>query len=341
MKKYTLLAVSMVLTVSSCQSQEDSNIPSTPTQPSAFYSIGISGSKDDVQSTTEQGIVLMGGGTDVDAAMKWMIEKSGGGDFLIIRASGSTGYNSYVFGLGAVNSVETLLLDSKSKASKTEVGNRIREAEALFIAGGDQSNYVNFWSGTPVEDAINYLINDKKVPVGGTSAGCAVLSEFIFDAQQGSVITSEALANPYDPLVSISESFIQAPFLANTIADQHYTQRGREGRHITFLARMQKDFSVALPQGIGVDEQTAVCIDQNGNASVYGVGSAYFLISEETGPEVCLANQPLTWDRDDNAIRVYTFEGSIAGTPAFNLMEWPTTTPTKYWFVENGVLKKN
>jgi hypothetical protein len=33
----------------------------------------------------------------------------------------------------------------------------IRSAEALFIAGGDQSNYVDFWKNTPVEDAISFV----------------------------------------------------------------------------------------------------------------------------------------------------------------------------------------
>jgi cyanophycinase len=37
---------------------------------------------------TEAGFVLAGGGKDVEEAMKWMIERSGGGDFVILRASG-------------------------------------------------------------------------------------------------------------------------------------------------------------------------------------------------------------------------------------------------------------
>ncbi len=31
----------------------------------------------------------------------------------------------------------------------------IRNAEAVWIAGGDQSNYIRYWKDTPVEDAIN------------------------------------------------------------------------------------------------------------------------------------------------------------------------------------------
>jgi cyanophycinase len=335
MKQAFLPTCLLLLAALSCDSQENET---TTTQPENYYSIGLAGNAADVQTATQGGIVLMGGSTDVDQAMQWMLARSGGGDVVILRATGSTGYNQYLFELASVNSVETLLIDSKTKAQQPAVGKRIREAEALFIAGGDQANYVNFWSNTEVSAAINYLINEKKVPVGGTSAGCAVLSRWIFDARQGSVISTEALANPYNTLVSVSESFIQAPFLENTLADQHYAQREREGRQVVFLARMKKDLGVAQPKGIGVDEKTAVCIDHEGNATVFGSSKAYFLQATSI-PETCSNNQPLTWKADGNAIGVHVFQGSSAGTTAFNLSTWPAATI--FWSVENGVLKKN
>ncbi len=121
-----------------------------PTQSLPATSIGLVGSAEDITTRTEAGFVLAGGGKDVDAAMKWMIDRSGGGDFVIIRASGSTGYNDYLFDLGKLNSVETLLIDSRDKALDTETGNKIRQAEALFIAGGAQLHYVNYWCHSAV-----------------------------------------------------------------------------------------------------------------------------------------------------------------------------------------------
>lgn len=149
-------------------------------QSSSKVSIGLVGDSTDVKTETEFGVVLMGGSTDVDEALQWMIRKSGGGDFVIIRASGSTGYNDYIKELGNANSVETLLIDSHEKSQRKTTGDQIRNAEALFIAGGDQSNYVKFWKDTEVSEAIRFLIDVKKVPIGGTSAGCAVLSDYIF-----------------------------------------------------------------------------------------------------------------------------------------------------------------
>ena len=337
MKKF--LSPVLLSLVLSCSAQETQLSPSDPVNVSGYESIGILGDKRDVTVTTQFGIALVGGSTDVDEALQWMISKAQGGDVVIIRASGSTGYNDYIYGLGNVNSVETLMIDSRSKAMNQKVANRIKEAEMLFIAGGDQANYVNFWKDTPVSEAIQYLIDVKKIPIGGTSAGCAVLSDIIFDALHDTVISGEALNEPYDEKVSLSKSFMRVPFLENTISDQHYSQRAREGRHVVFMARMMKDFGVQQPKGIGVDEKTAVCVDKEGNAQVFGTNKAYFIIGS-TLPEACVPNTPLTWDQDDKALSVYSFQGSSTGTPAFNLHAWPTGTPTENWFVEQAVLKR-
>lgn len=335
MKKSIVLTFSILLTISACQSQEEvSNIKKSPTT----NSLGLTGSKEDVITESSSGIVLMGGGTDVENALRWMISKSGGGDFVIIRASGSTGYNDYTYNLGGVNSVETLLLDSRKKANDPAVGKRIREAEALFIAGGDQSNYMNFWADTEVSAAIQYLVAEKKIPIGGTSAGCAILSEYVFDAKEGSALSEEVLLNPYHATVSLSKSFIELPYLKNVIADQHYSQRNREGRQVVFIARMMKDFGVTNAQGIGVDEKTAVCIDEGGNAVVFGLGNAYFINSKGLAPEKCETAQALHWHNNEEALLVKIVAGNAEGNPAFNLLQWPDTAD-QYWYVENGVLK--
>jgi len=306
-------------------------------QDSLRASIGRVGSSRDTLTNSQPGYILAGGGKDVDAAMKWLLARSGGGDVVIIRASGSTGYNDYLYELGKVNSVETLLIDSREKAMLSETATKIRNAEALFIAGGDQWNYVKYWKDTEVSKAISYLIKEKKVAVGGTSAGCAVLSEFIFDAQFDTVVSEDALANPYLQAVSISKSFIAMPFLKNTIADQHYSQRTRQGRHVTFMARMMQDYKIKNPKGIAVDERTAVCIDAEGRAWVFGSGKAFFL-SAKKKPEQCISGEPLTWDQDGMAITVWSYQATEEGTIAFNLNKWPTRKPNEYWSVREGRL---
>jgi cyanophycinase len=45
------------------------------------YSYFRVGNPNDISATTTPGTVLMGGGTDVDAAFQWMCQRSGSGDF--------------------------------------------------------------------------------------------------------------------------------------------------------------------------------------------------------------------------------------------------------------------
>ena len=93
-------------------------------------------STSDVNTACTAGTVLMGGGADVDAAFTWMINKSGGGDFVVIRATGTNAYNNYIYGLGSANSVETFLINSITLANDSAIVQTIRKAEAVFFAGG-------------------------------------------------------------------------------------------------------------------------------------------------------------------------------------------------------------
>ena len=202
---------------------------------------------------------------------------------------------------------------------------------------------MNYWKNTPVENAINYLINTKHVTVGGTSAGLAILGGSYFSAANGTVTSSQALKNPYNKYMTIGQSdFVSAPNMQNVITDSHYTQRDRQGRHITFLAKMMKDFGNTTVKGIGVDEQTAVCIDENGLGKVYGINQAYFLQNNTLAAETCTSGSPLKWVRANQAIKAYKISGSPAGNGSFNAATWVLTGGTSYYYyVNNGILVQN
>ena len=139
------------------------------------------GNKNDIQTKPAPGIAMMGGGSDLDEAFRWLCQKGNGGDFLILRASGSDAYNPYINGLCKLNSVATLILSDRQAAQDPAVAEIIRQAEVVFIAGGDQANYIRAWKDTPVQDAINANLAEGK-PIGGTSAGLAVQGEFVYGA---------------------------------------------------------------------------------------------------------------------------------------------------------------
>jgi cyanophycinase len=256
-------------------------------------------------------LVLMGGGPDVDDAFKWMIKKAGGGNFVIIRSRGTDAYNPYVYAMGGVTSVETITIPSREAASDPFVIARIQGAEALFIAGGDQSDYVKFWKGTPVQTAIEALAS-KNIPIGGTSAGLSVMSKFVFSALNGTITSAAALANPYDKEVTLERDFLTLPDMGGLIVDPHMDARDRMGRLITFMARIVNDGWTGSVHGLGVDVETALLVE-GGNATRVGAGSAYFLRTVGL-PEVCKPKTPLTY-RNITTQR-------LSGGASFDMRNW-------------------
>src|SRR6187431_145758 len=249
--------------------------------PRAQYDYYLTGNAGDAAGVTQFGLGLMGGGTDVDALFTWMGARAGGGDFVVIRASGADGYNQYVYDLAPFDSVETLVLKNRAASSDDFVLQTIRNAEALFIAGGDQSDYVNDWKGTPVEDAIHELAT-RGVPIGGTSAGTAILSEFIYAAQRQSVTSSQALADPFNRNITLDRDFLVLRFLHGIITDQHLIERDRIGRTLTFMARIVSDGWAAESKAIAIDRETAVLVDDSAHATIvanadHATPYAYFM----------------------------------------------------------------
>ena len=107
------------------------------------YTYARVGNASDVATAVTSGVVMMGGSTDVDAAFQWQCGLSGNGDFLVIRATGTDAYNPYIRALcPASNSVATLIIPSTTAANHATVLQLVQKAEAIWIAGGDQSNYV-------------------------------------------------------------------------------------------------------------------------------------------------------------------------------------------------------
>jgi hypothetical protein len=157
------------------------------------------------------------------------------------------------------------------------------------------------------------------VPIGGTSAGVNVLSQYIYSAEDTKgAVSSDVLANPYSSEISLDQNFLSVPslphsqpvmaqpalpYLENTIIDPHFFERDRMGRTVTFLARLVEDpqWTPPSPPGgptslpgtmaIGIDQSTALLIDTAGptagDATVIGnspTNHMYFLTTITVTP---------------------------------------------------------
>lgn len=313
------------------------------------YTSYFTGNTTDIVTNPTGGVCLMGGATENDNAMKWFLQKANGGDILVLRTSGSDGYNNYFYStLGIpVNSVETIVCNNAAASNEAYVLQKIQQAEAIWFAGGDQWTYISYWRNTPVSNAINQAIQQRNIVIGGTSAGMAIQGKYYFSAQNGSVTSATALSNPFNSLVTVAATpFIDNNHLNNLITDTHFDNPDRKGRLATFLSRIFTDYGV-YSKAIACDEYTAVCIDTDGIAKVYGDfptndDNAYFVQSNceltVQSPENCTAGNPLTWNLNSQALKVYRIKGNATGSNTFNLNNWEVGNGGSWlnWSVTNG-----
>ena len=293
----------------------------------------------DVSASSRPGFALMGGGTDLDEAFQFLCDRAGGGDFLVLRATGDDDYNSYIRGLCHLNSVATLIIPSRAAAADPFVATTIQRASAIFISGGDQANYIRFWMNTPVQTAINQAIRHG-VPIGGTSAGLAVLGEYIYSAQADkpddpNLDGKSALADPFGARITLTHGFLEIPVLKGIITDTHFARRDRMGRLLAFLARLNEPDGKPGEKplgvwGIGVEERAAVLLEPDGEGRVIGYGNAYFVDASEAKGAL-QRGKPLTFG---------PFEvQKVAPGGTFYLNSWAGDAITYKLSVEAGKLR--
>ena len=283
---------------------DDAGVPDGgPLTATVFPRVGAP--TDSVFNPAGPGLVLMGGGADVDQAFVWMRSTLAGtlgqpaGDVVVLRATGTNAYDAYIAGLAPFNSVQTVLLPPPSTLTDLRTAAAlVDKAEAVFFAGGDQSHYAA-WAGTELLLAVQRVYARGGV-VGGTSAGLAVLGQFVFDARVASVTSAEALANPFAAGVTFTRGALRFGPLDLALTDTHFGARDRFGRLTAFMARQHADGAVpggAQVLGLGVDQAAAVVVNAAGQGRLVrdsgSTGVAYFVLG---GPATqVVAGQPLVY----------------------------------------------
>lgn len=256
---------------------------------------------------TEFGLALMGGGGTVDAAFAFIARHAGGGHIVILRAVSDDSFDpddgnygqSFVKKWGPVASAETIVFHNRAAARDPRVTNALANADGIFLAGGDQSNYIRYWKGTPVQELLNAHVRANR-PIGGSSAGLAVLGHYCYTAFDGGSMESKvALANPFDAGVTLESDFLHYRWLEDVITDTHFSARHRLGRLIAFIVRLNRGAETHDGAhrifGVGVDEHTALLVDANGTARLArGSAGSAWIVAQTKQPSVLREGSPLS-----------------------------------------------
>ncbi|MDP5277485.1 cyanophycinase [Sphingomonas sp. DG1-23] len=263
----------------------------------AYYEIGDVAAP--TPAPTRQAMMLMGGGEWPRDAFRWFTARAGHGHLVVLRASGAGDAGEEIYrDIGGVLSVQTIVFSDRAAASDPRVLDILRKADGIFLAGGDQANYVRFWKDTPVAELLNAHVR-KGRPIAGTSAGLAILGGTAYGAMDGgSVDSPTALADPAGPAVTLVTDFLHMPRLAHVVTDTHFAARDRLGRLIAFVAAARQRDSRAV--GIGVDEESALCVEADGTARLHTRNGGFAWLVEPSGKPKLRPGAALDW----RAIRV-------------------------------------
>ncbi|MBK25276.1 MAG: hypothetical protein CME70_14875 [Halobacteriovorax sp.] len=260
---------------------------------SSYYSYRKIGTVKDRKLINKKSFTMFGGGKNEPLGMKRFLSKVKGGNLLVISGKDILNHRyTHDFWRMAeefevpLASVETFSFHHKKAGDTKELLELLKRADGVFFTGGDQSKYILRIKGTK----FHRELLKRNLPIAGTSAGLAIMGEYIFSAKFGGLRSSTVLKRPHSKYISIEKDFFYSPLIGSVITDTHFSNRDREGRLLGFMFKAQFDFGLSSVFGIGVDEHTSLHITHDQKMTSYGVGSVWLYKSldskviEQEGP---------------------------------------------------------
>lgn len=229
-------------------------------------------------------IVWVGGGSEDEDGWSnepysWMVNQSQNKKVAVISYDDADNWiPNYFKSLGAVEA-DNIKLDSRAIADQQATYDLLMQYDVFFFKGGDQSFYYTYYKDTKTQQAIVDKFNAGGV-ISGTSAGMAILSHVIYSGQAGYLYPDDVLQDFKDSDMTLRNDFL--PFMPGFIVDTHVTERGRGARLMGFMANWYAATGEMLI-GVGVDDRTALCIDENNIGNVYGTGTVSIYSAAQIG----------------------------------------------------------
>ncbi|EES49101.1 cyanophycinase [Clostridium botulinum] len=219
-------------------------------------------------------LIIIGGGEDKEGKKEILkrvcasIDKDK--DILLI-ATIATEYpkeaaNKYkkAFGELKVKNIRVLDISERMDSFNEENVELIRNSSLIFFTGGDQLRITSLIGGSPIYSSLKEACK-KGIFIVGTSAGASVMSDTM-------IVEGSDEQSPRKCTLKMAPGL---GLIKDVIIDQHFAQRGRIGRLLTGIAENPEVL------GIGIDENTAIIVNQEGKVEVIGEGAVYFIDGSE------------------------------------------------------------
>lgn len=223
-----------------------------------------------MEEKLEGNLIIIGGAEDKNGDKKILKEVCGrlekNKDILVIATIASEipdelgcEYKKIFEELGIKN-IRILNIRNRKDAFNVNNINIIESVSMIFFTGGDQLRITSLIGGTPLYSKIQELYKNECTFVG-TSAGASVMSDTM-------IVTGPDEESPKKCTLKMAPGL---GFIKGVIIDQHFAQRGRIGRLLVGIAENPQSL------GIGIDEDTAIIVNEDGKFAVVGSGAVYVI----------------------------------------------------------------
>ncbi len=218
------------------------------------------------QGDTVGTLIIIGGHEDKKgerAILSQVAARIGSGK-LVVTAVASREPAAYfeqydrVFKALGVENVMNLDVQTRSEAFAPEKLEVLRDASGVFFTGGNQLRITAQIGDTPLEASIKQIFGRGGL-ICGTSAGASVMCETMLITGRGA--ESHRIGD-----LRMAAGLGLIP---NVVIDQHFAERGRMGRLLGAVAQNPREL------GIGIDEDTAIIVDELRHFKVIGSGAVY------------------------------------------------------------------
>ncbi|MPZ54148.1 MAG: hypothetical protein GEU79_15690 [Acidimicrobiia bacterium] len=178
---------------------------------------------------------------------------------------------------GCVATLLPLLMREDAMNEANSVQFTDPETDGVFILGGDQTLAMRVLSNTPAEENMEIGFSNGVV-IGGTSAGNAVQSRSMGAGYPPDGLRWNALERDKsfiywgDDLASDERGLSFG--LQDVILDQHFYQRGRFARTLSWTGQSVARYGLPGKLGVGVDRATGVMIEDGVITRPFGFSSS-------------------------------------------------------------------
>ena len=236
-------------------------------------------------------LIIIGGHEDKEGEaliLRAVAERVEGGKLLVATLASEEPeamFRDYqrAFSRLGVKRIEHLDVSNREELLRKPPLEILNGASVVFFTGGGQLRITTHFGGTELCEQIQQFYQEGGT-IAGTSAGASVMSDTMLVSGEG------------DASHRVGANLLMAPglgYLRDVIIDQHFAERGRIGRLLGAVAQNPRLL------GVGLDENTAIIVEQEKRLRVLGAGAAYVI----DGRDVTCTN--ITEEEKDRTISIF------------------------------------